>query len=141
MLEIKFHDLGTVDEEKLKYAVIMARYDEKWIFVRHKDRYTWEIPGGRKEPKENIQDTAPRELIEETGAQDFSITPICVYSVDNGEDRSFGQLFYSEIKSIDELPNYEIAEIRLFESLPKDLTYPLIQPYLFRRIEESFNQN
>lgn len=141
MLEIKFHDLGTVDEEKLKYAVIMARYKEKWIFVRHKDRDTWEIPGGRKEPKENIQDTAPRELVEETGAQDFSITPICVYSVDSGENRSFGQLFYSEIKSISELPNYEIAEIRLFETLPQDLTYPLIQPYLFRRTEESFDQN
>lgn len=141
MLEIKFHDLGAVDGDKLKYAVIMARYKEKWIFVRHKDRDTWEIPGGRKEPKENIQDTAPRELAEETGAEDFSIIPICIYSVHTDTEQSFGQLFYSEIESIGELPNYEIAEIKLFESLPQDLTYPLIQPYLFRRIEESLDQN
>lgn len=34
-----------------------------------------------REENENILETAKRELYEETGAIDFKIKPICVYSV------------------------------------------------------------
>ncbi len=49
---------------------------------------------------------------------------------------TFGQLFYADVKSLGELPDYEISEIRLFDKMPESLTYPLIQPYLFKKIEE-----
>lgn len=136
MLQINFHDLITAENNQLKFAVIMARYENKWIFVRHKERSTWEIPGGHREVYEDINLTASRELIEETGAKDFKINPVCIYSVTKDENRSFGQLFYAEIESLDELPNSEIGEIRLFDQIPEKLTYPLIQPHLFRKVEE-----
>lgn len=47
--------------------------------------------------------TAKRELCEETGALEFDIEPICIYSVtapdnlNNGEE-SFGMLFFADIK-------------------------------------------
>lgn len=134
MLKVDFYELNTVEDSKLLFAVIMARYEGKWIFVRHKNRTTWEIPGGHREENENIEFTASRELTEETGAKDFTITPVCIYSVDGGKSKSFGQLFYSEVHCLDELPNYEIGEIKLFDSLPENLTYPLIQPHLFNLI-------
>lgn len=136
MIKVNFHDLNAVEDAKLQFAVIMARYEGKWILVRHKERLTWEIPGGHRERNEDINFTASRELMEETGVQEFKIIPVCIYSVNRDEIESFGQLFYSEVESLDELPNSEIGEIRLFDTIPQDLTYPLIQPYLFNRIEE-----
>ncbi|WP_313232306.1 NUDIX hydrolase [Tissierella praeacuta] len=138
MLKVNFHALNTVEDTKLQFAVIMARYNEKWIFVRHKDRLTWEIPGGHREENEDINFTASRELVEETGAKNFRIMPVCIYSVTRDEIESFGNLFYSEVESLDQLPNFEIDEIKLFDTIPQNLTYPLIQPYLFKKIEELY---
>mgnify|MGYP000848406787 CR=1 FL=1 len=140
MLKINFHELNTVENSKLQFAVIMARYKDKWIFVRHKERLTWEIPGGHREKNENINFTASRELIEETGAKNFNIFPVCIYSVNKGKTESFGQLFYSDVKYLGELPNSEIGEIKLFDTIPESLTYPLIQPYLFNKIDEYYKK-
>ncbi|MFR7445451.1 MAG: NUDIX domain-containing protein [Sellimonas intestinalis] len=50
---------------------------------------TYEVPGGHREAGETIDETARRELYEETGATDFDLFPVCVYSVaaayDNGK--------------------------------------------------------
>ncbi|WP_102401327.1 NUDIX hydrolase [Haloimpatiens massiliensis] len=134
MLKINFYQLGKIDNDKLLYAVIVARYNGQWIFVKHKERDTWEIPGGHREISENINDTAARELFEETGAKKFILTPICIYSVEKGNIESHGQLFYAEVQSLDNLPDYEIEQIRFFKEMPKNLTYPLIQPHLFQKV-------
>jgi len=138
MIKVNFYDLNEELDSKLLYAVIMARYKDKWIFVRHKERTTWEIPGGHREENENINNTASRELFEETGAKNFDIKPVCIYSVDKGEGETFGQLFCGEITHLGELPDSEIGEIKLSDSIPKKLTYPLIQPYLFKKVEEYY---
>ena len=78
MVEVKFYD--NVADELLKFAVIISKTSGKWIFCKHKERVTYEVPGGHRELGETIFDTAERELKEETGAVDFSIKPICVYS-------------------------------------------------------------
>ncbi|WP_352419074.1 NUDIX domain-containing protein [Proteiniborus sp.] len=138
MLKVNFYELNTVEDNKLKFAVIMAKYRDKWIFVRHKERLSWEIPGGHREENESIDMTASRELIEETGAKKFNIIPVCIYSVVRDEAESYGQLFLSEVEYLDELPKSEIGEIKLFDTMPESLTYPLIQPYLFKKIEEFY---
>ncbi|MEH6937495.1 hypothetical protein V7056_06455 [Bacillus sp. JJ664] len=58
MTQVSFHELDEIDESDLSYAVIMARYNEKWIFVKHKNRSTWEIPGGKREEHESIIEAA-----------------------------------------------------------------------------------
>lgn len=63
------------DDRLLKFAVIIAKSDGKYVFCKHKTRNTWEVPGGHREPGEIILDTAKRELYEETGAVDFEIQP------------------------------------------------------------------
>ena len=79
MVEVRFYD--TVNDELLKFAVIISQSNGKWVFCKHKERDTYEVPGGHREAGEDIFETAKRELQEETGAIKFEIKPICVYSV------------------------------------------------------------
>ena len=78
-MEIEFCEIGAVNERELKFAVISAFYQGKWVYLRHKERNSWEIPGGHREPGEFIFDTAKRELFEETGAKEVELIPICDY--------------------------------------------------------------
>ena len=138
MLEVKFHDY--VLDELLKFAVIISKTNGKWVFCKHKERETYEVPGGRREVGESIIETAKRELVEETGAIDFDMKPVCVYSVkgktrvnENENDESFGMLYFADIYSLGEI-NSEMEKILITDTLVKDWTYPLIQPKL---IEEA----
>jgi len=135
-MEVKFYD--TVSDDLLKFAVIIAKHNGKLVFCKHKQRDTLEIPGGHRENGENISDTARRELYEETGALDFKIEPVCVYSVtaeDNFDGQeTFGMLFYADIISFEKELHSEIESICLLDGLPEKWTYPLIQP---RLIEEA----
>ena len=97
MIEVNFYD--EVDDSLLEFAVIISKSNGKWVFCKHKERDTFEVPGGHRETGEKIEDTAVRELKEETGAVDFNIKPVCVYSVkgktrvnENAAKESFGML-------------------------------------------------
>ncbi len=133
-IKVSFHSTEQVDDSLLKFAVIAAVYKGKWIFCRHKERSTYEIPGGHRESGEAISDTARRELYEETGAESFTLSPICPYSVTREAAPSYGMLFYAEVSVLSNLPEtMEMAEVQLFDKLPVKLTYPHIQPYLFEK--------
>lgn len=134
-MKIDFYDIGKVDDKILKFAIIFSKFQDKWILVRHKDRDTWEIPGGHREIGENIDETAKRELFEETGAKKFQIKSVCDYSVTINNITTYGRLFFTEIEELDMIPNFEIEEIQLFEDLPDNLTYAEIQPHLFEKIK------
>lgn len=136
MIKIDFYEVEKVKNESLKFAIIAAEYKEKWILVRHKERDTWESPGGHREKNEDINETAKRELFEETGAKEFTIKPVCNYSVTADNVTNYGRLFYAKVNRLGKLPELEIEEIKLFDALPDNLTYFNIQPKLFRRILE-----
>ena len=77
-------------------------------------------------------------MIEETGATDFTIIPLTVYCVENENVKTYGMLFFAEITKLSVLSEEsEIGKIELFDSLPNELTYPKIQPYLFEYAMEN----
>ncbi|MEK4630161.1 MAG: NUDIX domain-containing protein [Solibacillus sp.] len=132
-MKVQFYDIGSVNEEDLKFVVISAIYKDQWIYVRYKDRKSWEIPGGHREPGELIIETAKRELFEETGCEKVDLVPICDYSMDDSVSMIFGRLYFSKVKEMGRLPISEIDEVKLFDNLPNNLTYLEIQPKLFEK--------
>ena len=136
-MKVQFYD--KVDDKLLKFAVIISKSNGKWVFCKHKERDTYEVPGGHRESGEQIDMTARRELQEETGAVDFTIEPVCVYSVtgknrvnDTGEEMC-GMLYYAEINKFDDELDSEMEKVVLFDELPSEWTYPLIQPKLIEK--------
>jgi len=130
--EVRFSQYTADIDCKLGFAVIAAQCDEKWIFCRHRNRDTWELPGGHREQGETIDQTARRELYEETGATEFDIEPVCVYEV-RGDRVGYGMLYFARIHRMEQLPPMEIAEITMCDSFPEKATYPQIQPLLLKK--------
>lgn len=131
MKNVTFCDRAAAEDRLFKYAVIAARYRGRWIFCRHRERDTWEIPGGHREPGETLEQTARRELFEETGALEAELAPVSAYKVDD-----YGMLYFAEVTKLGPLcREYEIGEISFGTALPEALTYPDIQPALFRKVQ------
>lgn len=127
---VHFYDDAPVDARQ-KYAVIIAKHEGKLLWCRHQDRTTWEVPGGHIEEGETAIEAAARELQEETGATDFTLTPVCWYRLrfSDGGMGSVSLLCAAEVHTLGELHS-EIAKLRTFDGMPPSLTYPDIQPFL-----------
>ena len=137
-MTVKFYD--EAEDSLLKFAVIVSKYNGKWVFCKHKQRETSEVPGGHREIGEKIGETAKRELYEETGAVDFTIKPICVYSVisdDIDAEETFGMLYFAEIRTFERELHSEIEKIILTDGKVDRWTYPEIQPKLMEKYRET----
>lgn len=137
---VNFYD--EVEDSLLRFAVIAAYYQGAWVFVRHKERTTYELPGGHREEGESIRCSAQRELYEETGIHEAILHPVCVYSVigknrvnESGEE-SYGMLYYAQVSAIGKRPESEIGEVLLLDKDPEAWTYPDIQPLLLAKVKE-----
>ena len=140
MTEVTFYQVDETEESKIKYVVIAVRYQRQWVFSRHKERVTWDMPGGHREAGETLLEAAERELWEETGATEYELHPVTVYGVKKDGSESYGILYYGDITVLEELPKeYEMAEVCLVDKLPEKLTYPDILPELFLKVQGWLN--
>ena len=57
-IEVNFYE--NVEDKLLKFAVIVSKTNGKLVFCKHKERDTYEIPGGHREASETILETAKR---------------------------------------------------------------------------------
>ena len=122
--------------KQYKFAVVLSKYNGKILLSRHKDRTTWEAQGGHIEALETPLQAAKRELYEESGAIEFDINPLCDYWAGNPEtnEGAGGMVFVAEIYKLGDIPESEMAEVKEFDELPENLTYPAIAPVLFGKI-------
>ena len=118
MFEVKLFDLDSLDNPELTRVVCVTTYKGKLVYAKHKERNTWELPGGHIEEGETWEDACKREMYEETGAIDIEVKPICYYKIS-----TYGILCFCNIKKLESIPDSEIEKIAFFSDEPKDLTY------------------
>jgi len=133
--KIKFYK--KLCSEKISVVLIFAKYNDKWLLCKHKDRQTWEICGGHIEEGEQPLDAAKRELYEESGAIAKDIEKIGYYSIySQKNDKKFGTVYIAKILKLDKLPNFEMREINFFDEFPFDTTYPNVYKKLLKEIKK-----
>jgi 8-oxo-dGTP diphosphatase len=102
-----------------EFVYVVAFEGGRFVMVRHRDR-AWEMPGGRVEQGESFEQAAMREFSEETG---MSLMPVGSIEVEGGRV-VVGMA--GDIGSTLRLSN-EITEARMFGTLPRDLSFPLVE--------------
>ena len=124
-----------------KYVVILSTYGGKLMLSRHRQRTTWETQGGHVEPGETPMEADRRELYEESGAVRYDIRALCDYWAGEADDWATGAVFCAEITCLGNLPESEMAETRLFDTLPENVTYPAITPALFAFADDRWRRD
>lgn len=137
-LQCRIYPLGYL--ERYKYTIICSNYKGKWILSRHKKRGTWETQGDHIEKGETPLACARRELFEESGIKDADLYPICDYWGFDHQSSSNGVVFLAVVHSFGELPESEMKEIKLFDALPAELTYPETSPKMFVEAEKMLKE-
>ncbi|MBQ8556762.1 MAG: NUDIX domain-containing protein [Clostridia bacterium] len=137
-LRCSIHPLDTLSP--YKYVVICANYRGRWLLSRHRERDTWETQGGHIEPGETPMQAAVRELYEESGVTDADVIPVCDYHGYTDTRSSDGVVFLAVAHELGDLPDSEMAEVRLFDQLPENLTYPNVSPYLYQEASKHLPQ-
>lgn len=109
----------------ISFVVIFAKYQGKWVYCWHKRRGSFEHPGGHVEEGESPMQAARRELYEESGIRDCTLTPLWDYEQlwEDGTGKNNGRVYYAEVHSLGELPESEMARVELFGTVPENYTY------------------
>lgn len=115
----RWFEIDEIDHDRIRFAVIIAKYNGQFIIVYNNKRIGWELPGGNKEAGETILKAAGRELFEETGAIKFDLTPFGIYEWKD----VFGMVFFAEVFEMVDMPKFEIEEINYVDRLPEGMNF------------------
>lgn len=136
-MRCEIYDFGTLGG--YKFVVVFSLVNGKLLLSRHEKRSTWETQGGHIEKGETPLDAARRELYEESGARAAELTPLCDYTAADCQGQANGAVFIARIEVLEQLPHFEMAQTRLFDTLPpeSELTYGGITPVLYSRAKRA----
>ncbi len=112
--------------DNIRYVAIFTRYRGRWVYAFHRRRGSYEHPGGHVERGETALEAARRELYEETGIKEATLTPMWDYEYTSGRSkyRNNGRVFFAEASSVGELPECsEMTHIEFFDDVPDNFTY------------------
>ena len=136
---IRFLDEHLPHDQGYTFVIMVCSYNNQWVWVRHKERSTWELPAGHVESGETADEASVRELYEETGATGYTMEPVCSYQGSYQNRTVFGKIYRVIIQKLSAIPDSEIAEVSFLDKIPESLTYPDIQPLFFRRVSDGSN--
>ncbi len=119
MLPVNLFELDYKIDSDLTRVILVCRYKDKWLLCKHKEKGTWEVPGGHIEAGEDWLAAAKRELLEETGVIKANIERICFYKIS-----SYGLICFADVIELGSNKlKYEMDEVALFDELPLNMTY------------------
>ena len=128
-LKCEIHPFGSLSP--LRFVVVCSFYRGQYLLSFHKVYRSWETQGGHIDNGESPDEAARRELYEESGVTDAELIPVCDYYAYDSEGHSNGRVYAAIINRLGDLPESEMGDVKLFDSFPEDLTYPLVTPVLF----------
>ncbi len=142
MLKVDFHPPDYYPECGFTYVIIGARYLNKWVFIKHKQRRSYELPAGHIHEEEDTDTAASRELEEETGAKKYKIVCVSTYTVSENSKLRAGRLFYAEIEAMGgERDDKEIDEVILSDYLPAVRSFHHVQRALFNYLQKYLSEH
>jgi 8-oxo-dGTP pyrophosphatase MutT (NUDIX family) len=104
----------------LTFVLVVAKLNGRHVWQFNPERNQWEIPGGGIEPNENPDDTAVRELFEETSQTAKTMQCKGMFKIQLEPDKrfEFGLLYEAELESLAPLVvNSEASRLHLWDLL------------------------
>lgn len=99
-----------------EHVWVICRFRDQWLLTKHRERGL-EFPGGKVETGETPREAAIREVMEETGAKIGRLQFIGQYKVFSEDEVIVKNIYFAEIKSINEQSHYfETEGPRLIDS-------------------------
>lgn len=135
--QVSFYRIGAVPAERLRVAVVAARWRGKWVLVRPRGCARWGMPGGPCAATETTDQAAVRGLIGQTGAAPSLLSPVADWAITFRGGQTCGRLYLAELSPAVAFTGTEHGEMRLVGRLPADLEQPDITPQLLRRVLRS----
>ncbi|MCL1805834.1 MAG: hypothetical protein FWG28_07555 [Clostridiales bacterium] len=103
------------EHNEASLAVVAARYQGSWLYVRHEDRKSFAFPSAVRADGESLLDAAGRALKEAGGVPEFTIWPVTAFGALEGERAVYGRLFFAAAKRLGSIASDNIAERSFFE--------------------------
>lgn len=94
-------ELDSDTYKPLLITFMAIRHESNFLLVHHRERDSWELPGGHIEAGESARDCAVRELFEETGqrVEHLGFRAILKYRAGSDNRIYHGTLFSGELPS------------------------------------------
>ena len=98
--------------------------------------YSYELFEREPEDVESFLKNGDFTAINVTIPYKTAIIPVCDYYGYDDFGHANGVVFLAIIHHLSELPVSEMKEVRLFEQLPEEMTYPNVSPVLYAEAEK-----
>lgn len=122
----------SLDDTLLTHTAIVARKNDQWVLCKTGE--TYRVPAGSRAPKESIFDAAGRTLTEKTGAFDFTLIPVCAYSIEKKDcPMVYGMLYFAKIDAL----TCDTENITLLGQLPDIWADPHIQIPIIEKVKHT----
>lgn len=92
-------------QEEAHHVLVICQLGEGWVLTKHKIRGL-EFPGGKMESGETLEETARREVYEETGAEISELIKMGAYRVSEPHSSFVKTIFWGRVSSLKKKSDY-----------------------------------